>query len=91
MEITVQLPNDLDQHPEPAREALEALAVAGFRSGKLTAYQAGRLLGFTSRIEFDGFLKQRQILEQAYSAEDLENDAETLRKLEKRGLPPSQT
>src|SRR5260221_112347 len=36
MRITVQLPEDIAQHSNPGREALEALAVEGYRSGKLT-------------------------------------------------------
>ncbi len=82
MEITVQLPNDLTQHPDPGREALEALAIAGYCSGKLTAFQASRLLGFSSRFEFESFLKARNIYDQAYSIEDLAEDLETLQKLE---------
>jgi len=82
VEITVELPNDLTQHPNPAREAVEALAIAGYRSGKLTAFQASRLLGFDSRFEFEGFLKARNIYDHAYSVEDLAGDTETLRKLE---------
>lgn len=81
MQITVELPNDLTQRPDPAREALEAIAIAGYRSGNLTAYQAGRLLGLTSRFEFEAFLKNRGVYEQAYSVEDLEEDLENLRKL----------
>jgi predicted HTH domain antitoxin len=82
VEITVELPNDLTQRPDPAREAVEALAIAGYRSGKLTAFQASRLLGFKSRFEFEGFLKAHNIYEHAYSEEDLAEDTETLRKLE---------
>ncbi len=82
MEITVELPNDLTQRSDPAREAVEALAIAGYRSGKLRAFQASRLLGFDSRFEFEGFLKARNIYDHAYSVEDLAEDAETLHKLE---------
>ncbi len=82
VQITVELPNDLAQRPDPGREAVEALALAGYRSGKLTAFQAGRLLGFSSRLEFEGFLKQRNILDHAYSAEDLAADVEALNKLD---------
>jgi predicted HTH domain antitoxin len=84
VEITVQLPNDLAEHAEPAREALEALAIAGYRSGKLTAFQARRLLGLASRIEFENFLKERKIFDHAYSVEGLEDDVETLRKLDEK-------
>jgi hypothetical protein len=58
VEITVDLPNDLIQRPNPAREALEALAIAGYRTGKLSAHQAGSLLGFTSRFQFEGFSRR---------------------------------
>ena len=80
IQIKVDLPNDLTQHPDPAREAIEALAIAGYRSGKLTASQASRLLGFTSRFDFDGFLKDRNIFDHAYSLDDLEADVEALNK-----------
>jgi predicted HTH domain antitoxin len=89
VQITVELPNDLAQHPDPAREAVEALAIAGYRAGKLTAFQAGRLLGFTSRFDFEGFLKQRNILDHAYNAEDLEADVEALGKLNQGRKNPS--
>ena len=74
MQITVDLPDDLATYPEPAREALEALAIAGFRSGTLSSYEARLLLGFQTRCEFDGFLKQHNIWEQAYGIEDLQHD-----------------
>jgi predicted HTH domain antitoxin len=76
MQITVQLPDDLAQRPDPAREALEAFAIAGYRSGALSAYQTRMLLGFETRYELDGFLKEHEVWERAYSVEDLEKDAE---------------
>ncbi len=85
MEITVKLPDDLAQHPDPGREALEALVIEGYRSGALSHYQASQLLGI-SRLEFDGFLKQRNIYEHAYDLADLEQDRETLRQLHSKGL-----
>jgi len=36
MQITVQLPDDLSQHPNPGRAALETLAIEGYRSGALS-------------------------------------------------------
>jgi len=83
MQITVQLPDDIAQHASPGREALEALVIEGFRSEKLTHYQASQLLGMT-RFEFDGFLKARGVYDHAYSIEDLEQDLATLQKLESR-------
>ena len=81
MEITVHLPDDLVQHPDPGREALEALAIDGYRSGALSAYQASQLLGL-SRLEFEGFLKDRNIDDHAYNVQDFENDLDTLRGLD---------
>jgi predicted HTH domain antitoxin len=85
MQITVELPDDIARRADPGREALEALAIEGYRSGALTHYQAGQLLGL-SRLEFDRFLKDRNIYDHAYDADDLEQDLETLRQLEAKGL-----
>ncbi len=43
MKITVELPDDLAQHADPGREALEMLAIEGYRSGALSHYQASVL------------------------------------------------
>lgn len=83
MEITVKLPDDLADHENPGREALEALVVEGYRSGAFSAYQASQLLGL-SRLAFEGFLKERNIYEHAYGADDLKQDEETLRQLESK-------
>jgi predicted HTH domain antitoxin len=85
MQITVQLPDDLAQHPNPGRDALESLAIEGYRTGTLSHYQASQILGL-SRFEFDGFLKDRQIYDHAYDVEDLEQDRETMRQLQAKGL-----
>ena len=84
MQITVQLPEDFAQLPDPGRAALESLAVEGYRSGALSHFEAAQLLGL-SRFEFDGFLKDRQIYDHAYDVEDLKQDLETLRQLELDG------
>lgn len=84
MEITVELPNDLEKHPDPARAALEALAIAGYKSGSLTLFQVGKILGLESRFEVDVFFKARNILEHAYSRDDVNADQATLRNLESR-------
>jgi predicted HTH domain antitoxin len=75
MQITVQLPDDLAQHPDPAREALETFAIEGYRSGALSAYQTRRMLGFETRYELDGFLKTHGVWDHAYTVDDLEQDA----------------
>jgi hypothetical protein len=75
MQIIVQLPDDFAQRPDPARAALEAFAIEGYRSGVLSAYQTRILLGFETSYELDGFLKEHEVWDHAYSVEDLEKDA----------------
>jgi predicted HTH domain antitoxin len=84
MQIIVELPDDIARHPDPGREALEALAVEAYRSATLTHYQAGKLLGM-SRFEFDDFLTKRGIHDHAYSVDDLEQDLQDLENLRARG------
>jgi predicted HTH domain antitoxin len=79
MQITVQLPDDLTQHADPAREALEALAIEGYRSGALSYEQTRVLLGFQVGYQLDGFLKQHEVWEHAYGVEDLEHDRTAFR------------
>ena len=85
MEILVKLPDDIAGHPDAGREALEALAMEGYRSGALTHFQAAQLLGMT-RLEFENFLSERGVMDHAYSAEDLERDLADLEKLREEGL-----
>ena len=58
MKITVELPGDIAQRPDSGRQALEALAIEGYRSGALTQYEASQLLQL-SRLEFDALVKRR--------------------------------
>lgn len=75
MQITVQLPDDFPERSDAARLALEALAVEGYRSGALSAYQTRLLLGFETRYELEGFLKEHAVWDHAYGINDLERDA----------------
>jgi hypothetical protein len=75
MQITVELPDDLTRHANPAREALESFAIGGYRSGAFSACQTRILPGFETREELDGFFKRHEVWEHAYSVEDLERDA----------------
>jgi len=84
MKITVDLPDDVAQRPDPGRQALEALTIEGYRSGALTHHEASQLLQL-SRAEFDAFLKARDIAEHAYDIDDLRQDLETLDRIEASG------
>ncbi len=90
MHVTVEIPDEIAERLVPEgqtleRAALEAVAIEGYRSGALSAYQTRCLLGFETRYELDGFLKAHNVWEHAYSLEDLEHDRRTLRQLEDEG------
>ena len=76
MQITLDVSEDIAHqfavNPEGlSRATLEALALEGVRSCKLTTEQVRRLLGFRTRYEADGFLKQHQVYYQL-TYEDVE-------------------
>lgn len=84
MEVTINLPEDvansfLANGETIEREVLEATALEGYREGKLSHAQVGRMLGL-SRFETDEFLKEHNV-PLNYSIEDLEQDRQTLDKL----------
>ncbi len=60
-----------------SRAALEALAIEGYRMGKLTTYQVQTLLGFENRWETQEWLGRRGV-NINYNVEDLESDRITL-------------
>lgn len=79
MQITVELPEDIARHPDPGREALEALALEGYRSHQLTQFDVGQLLGL-SRVQAEDFLA-RYVDLYDYSTEELEAEADLLHRL----------
>lgn len=84
MEITITLPEDvasvfLANGENLEREVLEATAIEGYRTEKLSHAQVGRILGLT-RFKVDEFLKKHKV-PLNYSIEDLHADRETLDKL----------
>lgn len=56
------------------RAALEALALEGVRTGKLSTGQVRRLLGFGTRYEVHGFLKSHGVYLEM-TPEEIERDA----------------
>jgi hypothetical protein len=92
MQITLELPDDIAQGLESRwkdlpRAALESLALEGYRFPALTAAQLRRLLGFETPTQVDAFLKEHAVDD--FTAEDFEQDRETLRDLRKREARPS--
>ena len=85
MQVTLDLPDELSAALAAAgsdlsRAALEAIALEQYRERKLTGAQLRRVLGFESRYELDGFLKQRGVWLD-YTWQDLEQDRETHQRL----------
>jgi predicted HTH domain antitoxin len=84
MQFTVELPDDLAERlipngSDPARTALEDIAVEAFRAHRLNEHELATLLGM-SRYELDGFLKQREVWLE-YGMDDLNRDLDTHRRL----------
>jgi hypothetical protein len=80
MQITVEIPDDraalTAPRPEPARVALEAMALDAYCERRITGYQLRSLLGIQSRYELDGLLKEHRI--EKYTCEDFEQDLASL-------------
>jgi len=96
VEITVTIPDDLVRQivPEgldPARQALEDMAVAAYRAHRLTGSQLRRLLSIPSRYEMDAFLKKRGVWLE-YTIDDFRREGEiTAPLLERRGAKIDQS
>ena len=76
LDIPDNIPNVVAFNQNPARAALEALALEGYRSERLSEYDVQQLLGFESRFDLHGFLKEHG----AYmhiTMEDIARDTET--------------
>ena|SRR5215475_929166 len=78
MTIHIDLPEDvardLARNQDVTRAVLEAVALEGYRSGKLTQAQVRRLLDYRTRMEVYGFLKEHGIFLE-YTEEDLERES----------------
>lgn len=86
MQVTLEVPEELARlfgtgSASLSRAALEALALEGLRSGKITVAQARKLLGIASRNEMDGFLKSHDVL-LPLTIGTVEQDAETAKRFQ---------
>ncbi|HUY81110.1 MAG TPA: UPF0175 family protein [Acidobacteriaceae bacterium] len=83
MHVEFDLPDEIAEvlgSSDLSRAALEALAAEGYRLRQLGRGQVSRLLGFTTPMEADAFLKERDI-PLNYGIEQLEQDIETQNRL----------
>ena len=81
MQVRLEIPEDLatrlaSDSDGLTRAALEAVALEGVRSRKLTVSQARRLLGIQSRDEMDGFLKAHGVCLDL-TLDDVRRDSDT--------------
>ena len=78
VEIVLNIPDEIAAQmdlnaPELTRSALEAFALEGYRSERLSEGDVRELLGFETRMEVHAFLKENGVHLQ-YSVADLERD-----------------
>jgi uncharacterized protein UPF0175 len=81
MQVTLDLPKELAEYLGRdarivSRAALEALAIEGVRSGRLSPAQVRRILGFRTRHQMDAFLKSHG-LELPLTFDQVRRDSET--------------
>jgi len=85
MEITLNIPDELARQvaregKDPARLALEALALEGYRTELLSESAVRQMLGLDTRIQVHAFLKQHGV-PLHYDLADLERDRATAQQL----------
>jgi hypothetical protein len=73
LDIPDTIPGVIAPDQDPERATLEALALEGYRSQRLGESAMRRLLGFETRMEVHGFLKEHGVCLH-YGMEDLEHD-----------------
>ena len=84
MQITLELPDELaGESNDLPRALLESFALEGYRSGKLTEEQVRKILGYGTRMQVHGFLKEHGVY-LASTLEDVDRDTETSREFSSR-------
>jgi hypothetical protein len=86
MNLELQIPDEVGrllkaEYADLPRAAVEALALEGYRSKRLSDGMLRQMLGFSTRIQVHGFLKEHGVYLN-YSLADLEQDRETSRSFE---------
>lgn len=78
MQVTLDIPDNLAQQliaagKDPSREALEALAVEGYRTERLTESEVRQMLGYETRMQVHALLKEHGVYLH-YTMETLQQD-----------------
>ena len=90
MHVTLDIPDTLADQllasgKDPARAALEALAIEGYRSRQLSESQIKRILGYGTRLQVHTLLSEHAV-PLNYGVKELNQDIETIRRLEAQEL-----
>jgi hypothetical protein len=85
MNLIIEIPDEVAERltaegGDLSRRALEALALEEYKRGRLTKPELRRLLGFSTRIELDAFLKAHEVFG-SYKPADLARDRRDLQRL----------
>jgi Uncharacterised protein family (UPF0175) len=83
MEVAIHLPDDVAAAvpwEDVPRHILEQIALEGYGEGWLSEEQVRRLLGYETRLDVHGFLKDHGVYLR-YTVEDLERDRATHERL----------
>jgi hypothetical protein len=85
VQITLNIPDEVATQiasggQDISRAALEALALEGYRTERLSESEIRRLLGFETRMEVHAFLKEHGAYLH-YSIADLERDRESANRM----------
>ncbi len=86
MNLTIPIPDDVARQLAAAgadlsRRALEAFALEEYKSGHLARPALRQMLGFATRDQLDGFLKEHGVVEDLPTLDDLERERQDLRSL----------
>jgi len=83
MELVIHVPDDVAASmpwEDAPRHLLEQIALEGYQEGWLSEAQIRRLLGYGTRMQVHGFLKDHGV-PLNYTLEDLEQDREAYQHL----------
>lgn len=83
MNVVIEIPDEVGQALSTQiggvpRIALEALAVAAYKSGTITTAQVQEMLGLGSRWEVEDFLRRMEAFHD-YTMDDLDQDLAAIR------------
>jgi predicted HTH domain antitoxin len=85
MQVTLTIPDNLTAHlidagKDASLAALEALAIEGYRSGRLTESEVRQMLGYETRMQVHALLAEHNV-DLNYTQEHLQQDIDASDKL----------